>query len=49
MNTIVETICGKHNITSGGITAACDGINEIKKAMDANTIYLYCSNYFDLI
>ena len=49
MNTIVETIYGKHNITSGGITAACDGINEIKKAMDANTINLYCSNHFDLI
>ena len=46
---IIETICEKHNIRSGGITAACDGLNAIKKAMDADTKYLCQSNYFNLI
>ena len=46
---IIYTICGKHNIRSGGITASCDGINAIQKAMDSNTTYLCLSNHFDLI
>ena len=36
---MIETICKKHNIRSGGITAACEGLNEIKKSKNANTIY----------
>ena len=46
---IIDTICEKHNIRSGGITAVCDGFNGIKKSMDANTPYLCQSNHFDLI
>ena len=46
---IIDTICEKHNIRSGGITAACKRLNAIKKAMDANTIYSCQSNHFGLI
>ena len=35
---IIEKICEKHNIRSGGITATCDRLNAIKKAMDVNTV-----------
>ena len=35
---IIETICDKHNIRIGGITAACEGLNEIKKSMNVKSL-----------
>ena len=49
MNYIIETICEKHNIRSGGIAATCNGLNAIKKSIDVNSKYLYKSNRFYLI
>ena len=46
---IIETICEKHNIRSGGITAAYDGLNSIKKSTDVNPTYSCQSNHFNLI
>ena len=45
----IETICEKHNIRSGGIMNACNGINAIIKAMETNNTYLCQPNKFELI
>ena len=49
VNIITEKIYEKNNIGSRKIKAACDGLNAIKKSMDANTTYLCQSNHFNLI
>ena len=49
ITSIIKKICEKHNIRSRGITDACDGINAIIRAMNANTTYLCYTNNFELI
>ena len=49
VNIITEKIYEKNNIGSRKIKAACDGLNAIKKSMDANTTYLCQSKYLNLI
>ena len=49
MNSIIKTICEKHNIKSGGIMDAYSGLNETKKSMEANTTYLCHPNHFDIV
>eukprot|EP00957_Ditylum_brightwellii_P181535 13827985-Ditylum_brightwellii.AAC.1 len=47
--TTVENLCTHYGIALGAITVACDGIEVLKKSMDAETSFECCSSHFHLI
>ena len=45
----LRELCHHHNITSGSVTVACDGLSAIRKALDKDSTFSSRSSQFDLL